>query len=518
MANQPISMIKIRRIIQLLSNGKNKSEIATELGINRRTVYHYLTLIEQSDKSLPELLLLSDQTLKEIFLKSKPVLEDSRQIHFHEQMDNFLHELNRTGVTLLILWQEYKAAYPDGYGYSQFCFHFSNYKTRFSATMHLTHTPGEILEVDFAGAKLAYTHPLTKELIYCSVLVCTLPYSGYSYVEALEDATQERLFLALNRCLRFLGGVPQNIRSDNMKQFVTKNSRYEYTFPELAQQWALHYNTSLDATRPRKPKDKATVENNVSIAYRRIYAKLRNEQFDSLNELNNRVSELLDGYNQIAFQKKQGSRTELFLANEKSTLRPLPQDDFTVKHRVMAKVQKNYHIILGEDNHQYSVPYTHIGKTVAVVYDVFEVEIFIDLERIAIHQRSSKSAGYTTLAEHMPTSHQRYNETRGWDEDFFKAYAKSIGPNTYAVICMLLNSRYFVAQSFKACLGIKRLGQSYGSERLESACKRALRGKSTYGSVKNILEKNLDKEAIESEWEELDLNSHENIRGEQAYH
>jgi hypothetical protein len=373
------------------------------------------------------------------------------------------------------------------------------------------------MEADFAGSKLNYVNPFSGEIIYCPVLVCSLPFSGYTYVEALIDTKQENLFLALGRCLSFFGGVTRNVKSDNMRQFISKNSRYEFKFTELAEQWSLHYNTALAAARPRKPKDKPTVENSVYHSYLRIFAPLRKEVYHSLEALNEGILNQLDIHNDTGFQKKPGSRTTLFLLHEKTTLGALPNDAFSIKHTASAKVQKNYHVILGEDNHQYSVPFTHIGKQTCVVYDHDEVEIFIGLKRIALHKRSSRELGYTTLKEHMPSSHQKQTEAAGWNADFFLEYAQSIGPNTTIFYSKLMDNSHFVEQTYKACMGIKSLGMKYGRDRIESACGRANKGKISYGSLKQILEKKLDLIPFPEPMElPFDI-KHDNIRGPEAY-
>lgn len=517
MSNKPTPMLQLKRILQLRINGESKSKISRKIPIHRNVLDKYLALFDQSGKSYAELLSLSDSELHSLISPPRVEPDNERLAHLQSLIPGFIGELSKTGVTLKILWQEYLEQKPDGYRYAQFCTHFTEYRKRLSATMHFEHTPGETLEVDFAGSKLSYINLQTGEVIYCPVLVCTLSFSGYTYVEALNRATQTELFLALGRCLYFLGGVPRNVKSDNMRQFITQNNRYEYTFPELAEQWSLHYNTALAAARPRKPKDKPTVENSVYQSYMRIFAPLRNEQFFSLEALNEAVLTQLDKHNNAPFQKKPGSRGLLFSVYEKPVLAPLPPDSFVVKHAVTAKVQKNYHIILGEDNHQYSVPYIHIGKETRVVYDHNEVEIFIGLKRIALHKRNPKSLGYTTLPDHMPPHHRQQTETKGWDADFFLRYARSIGPNTVEFFTRLMANRNFVEQTYRACLGVKRLGSSYGNERLENACGRALPGKISYGSLKNILEKNLDLQPL-PETEELVIKiDHENVRGSQAY-
>lgn len=514
MSNKPTNMLKLKRVLQLKINGENKSEISRKVPIHRNSLDKYLAIFKETGKSDQELLSLSDEEFKKAILLITEKPADERLTFLKSRIPDFMVELKKTGVTLKILWQEYLEQNPEGYCYAQFCSYFVEFKKRLSATMHLEHIAGEQLEVDFAGSKLSYVDMQTGEIIQCPVLVCVLPFSKYTYVEALPDATQENLFLSLNRCLSFIGGAPRNIKSDNMRQFITKNSRYEFSFPEMAEQWSLHYNTSLAATRPRKPKDKATVENSVYQSYLRIFAPLRNQQFFSLESLNEAILSELDKHNSTPFQKKPGCRKELFVLHEKPILANLPVEAFTIKHSVSAKVQKNYHVILGEDNHQYSVPYVHIGKKTQIVYDHFEVEIFIGSSRVAIHNRNTKKLGYTTLGIHMPANHQKHAESRGWDTDFFIKYAQSIGPNATDFFAKLMSNRAFVEQTYKACLGIKRLGVSYGNERLEAACGIALLGRISYGSLNHILEQNLDKKtALDSE-ELCPSIEHENTRGD----
>jgi len=432
-------------------------------------------------------------------------------------MKYYIQELNKTGVTRQLLWQEYKIQYPDGYEHTQFCEHFARYLQHRKITMHFTHRAGEYLQIDFAGKKLGYIDSQTGEIIQCPVLVCTLPFSNYTYVEALPSASQEYMFAAMNRCLEFLGGVPRNILSDNMKQYIQKNNRYEYIFQQLAEQWSVHYNTNLDATRPRKPKDKATVENHVYISYLRIYSRLRNQQFYSLNQLNQAIKLLRTDFNQTRFQKLPGSRTQRFVQQEKPLLNPLPLEAFTIKHTTKAKVQMNYHVILGEDKHQYSVPHQYLKQHTKIIYDQNTVEVYIDLHRIAIHQRSYRKNGYTTLAEHMPEGHLRYMEIRGWDAEYFLQIATKIGRNSVKVFQQILDSRQFVEQSYKACIGLKRLSEIFTSERFEAACQRALKGmKISYGVIKNILDNNLDKQ-IDQQLSMFQVPEHENIRGADIY-
>jgi transposase len=517
MANKSTTMLKLKRVIQLRLNGESKSEISRIIPIHRNILNKYLLQFDNCGKSYTDLLFLTETELHQIAIPPKASNENERLSHFQNLIPDFISELSKTGVTLKLLWVEYIEQTPNGYSYAQFCTHFTDYKKRLSATMHFEHIAGEKLEIDFAGSKLSYVDVQTGEIIYCPVLVCSLPYSGYTYVEALENASQENMFLAMNRCLEFMGGVARNVKSDNMRQFITKNSRYEFTFTELADQWALHYNTSLAAARPRKPKDKPTVENNVYQSYLRVFAPMRKMEFHSLEALNESILIHVDKHNSATFQKKPGSRKERFMLYEKAELITLPNEPFVIKHTVKSKVQRNYHITLGEDSHQYSVPFNYIGKTTTLVYDQFEVEVFIDMKRIALHKRDRRGYGYTTVREHMPPHHQKQTDSQGWDAEHFKRYAQSVGANCAKFISILMANSTFVEQTYKACMGVKSLERSYGLIRLEAACGRALLGKISYFSLKLILEKNLEKQPFDHLDEHFPEILHENIRGSKEY-
>jgi len=520
MAKQPITMLQIRRILQLLKQGESKRKISQLLHSGRHTIDDYVLKIEQSGLSLPLLIKLSDADLADLLYSgNKDPLPDQRYEDLKARLDHFLKELTRTGVTKLRLWEEYRGEVPEGYSYSQFCDHLAIHSRKSAATMHFEHKPGERVQVDFAGKPLYYIDSSTGEIISCPVLVCVLPFSGYSYVEALQTACQEHLFPALGRCMSYFGGVPQNVLSDNMKQYVHKSNRYEPVFSEICEQWSLHYNTTLSATRVSKPKDKPSVENTVHLAYMRIYAPLRNETFYSLMELNQGILATLAMHHRTPFQKRIYSRLDRFLQEEQSLLKTLPAEPFLLKHTAMAKVQKNYHVILGEDWHQYSVPYQHIGKQVKIIYDNDEVEIYLGLQRIAAHKRDYRKHGYTTLAEHMPEKHKRYHETKGWDADYFLRKAKELGECSFEIMNRILQSRTFTEQAYNACLGLLRLCERYGQDRFENACKRAIQApRVNYRLIDNILANNLDKQAEDQMSLFTPIPDHENLRGPQAYH
>ena len=520
MANKSISMLQIRRMLQLMDEGRSKRYISRELGVSRGTVDSYEHKIRISGLNLQQLLGLKDPEVF-CFLRESTSVSlspvDHRRSDFDNRLDYFFAELKKTGVTRRLLWQEYQSSNPNGYGYTQFCEYLSQERSLRSATMHLEHSPGEKLQVDFAGKMLHYTDVNTGGIKSCPVLVCVLPYSGYTYVEALENAGQRLLYESLGRCLRYMGGVPMSLVSDNMKQYVVKPDRYEPSFNALAEQWAVYYNTALMATRVGRPKDKPSVEKGVHISYLRIFAPLRNRTFHSLHDLNHAIIECLDIHNSIPVKGHDLSRKQRFEAEEKQYLKPLPVTDFIIRHETWAKVQRNYHVILGEDMHQYSVPYIYVGKEVKIIYDFMEVEIYLGLERIALHRRSVSRNGYSTKEEHMPERHQAYKRTKGWNADYFLSEASKIGINTGSVIKRLLERNRFPEQTYNACLGIFSLGKKYGNDRLEAACRRAMTASTTtYQLIRNILQNNQDQLDLFHD-ESYSIPEHENLRGKEAY-
>lgn len=514
-------MLQIRMILQLLSYGQGYREISRITGIHRKTIREYSVRIKGIARGYDELLGLTDAELNSLLVL--PKMEKSygmRREWLENKMEDYLKELQRPHVTRQLLWEEYRQQQPNGYSYSQFCDHFQRHKQKSEPSLHLTHLAGERYEFDFAGDHLHYFDCVDNVEVPCPVLVCTLPFSGLSYVEPLASARQEHLIPALNRAVEYPGGVPRFMVTDNMAQVVTQSSRYEPTFTDLAEQWSVHYKTAIKAVRVRKPKDKASVEKTVHLTYQRIYARLRDKTFYSLNELKVHVFRLLEEFNDRPMQTCGISRRERFVHEEKAFLRPLPETPFILKNKTRAKVKKNYHVVLGQDMHSYSVPYQYVGQETNIVYDEKVVEVFLDnLQRIAIHSRDTRRHGYSTLSEHRPESHRRYLEQRGWSQDDFIQMAARIGEDTSKSIDKILSSKVFVEQTYDSCIGVLQLGKKYGNDRLEAACKRASQGnRITYRIIKNILENNLDKVQIQ----EISLNSfipeHANIRGPEAYY
>ncbi len=517
MAGKTKTMTQIRKILLGQQKGWSIRKISKRTGIARNTVRTYLRRVEEQDGDVSQLLELDDRMLSQIVLS--PLIEDDpRYEALVAQMTYFEEQLSKVGVTRKLLWEEYREQDPKGYGYSQFCDHLHQWHKAHQVVMHMEHQPGEILEIDYAGKKLSYVDDSTGEVIDCESLITVLPYSCMIYLEAVPNQQQDHLVAALGRALEYYRGVPQALKVDNMRSAVTKADRYEPTFTELMDEFAQHYQTTAITARVGKPRDKSSVENSVRIVYQEIYAKLRNRIFFSIAQINEAIRPLLDQLNQKKMSGKDYSRRDLFELHEYSTLNDLPSSRFIVRKTAEYKVQKNYHIMLGEDRHFYSVPYRLVGKKVKVRYSFKLVEIYHDHLRVAAHERIRTKYMWSTISEHMPPNHQHYHEQLGWKAEDILAKASKIGEYTLQATQRILERKIFVQQAFSSCLGLQSLTKKYGKDRLELACKRALSNGAvpTYKIIKNILDLRLDQAEIQNKIDFI-TPEHDNIRGPQNY-
>jgi transposase len=515
-------MHQIRRIIEMQLEGRSIRKTVELTGLSRNTVREYLRRMSALGMSLSELHSLDDESLGALVYVDASEKNtsgrsiDQRHDNLKVLLESYSQELKKRGVTRQLLWEEYRKLYPDGYGYTQFCAYLNEHLQIDDAVMHFTHQPAESSQIDFAGKKLGYVDRSTGEWIECESLICVLPFSHYMYVESIPSQKQEHFITGLARFKKFIGGVTTCIKMDNMRTAVTRSSRYEPVFTEAMEYFAAHYGTTAIAARPGKPRDKGSVEKAVDLAYKHVYAPLRNHTFYSLEELNAAIHKQVDLFNSRPFKNKPGSRKELFEKYEKPLLKPLPSSDYEIKHTTDSKVQRNYHVIVGEDRHQYSVPYTLIGKTLKIIYTADTVEIYDGLKRVALHKRSYRKNGYSTNIEHRPVNHKKVIEQRAWDDEYFLRNAAYIGQSVQQVVKRILTSNGFYEQTYNSCLGILRLGKQYGNVRLENACKRALgASKVNYGIIENILKNNLDK--LTDSPSPQNIPDHHQIRGSEFY-
>ena len=508
-------MRKVKEILRLRhACGLSERQIAQSCNLSKGSVSNYLRRAEAAGLPWP-----LPETLDDTALEAKLFTAKGRSVRPEPDWEQVHKEKQRKGVTLLLLWQEYKAQQPTGYEYAAFTVHYRRWLGEQGVTMRQVHAAGEKLFVDYAGMTLAITDPGSGEVRQGQVFVAVLGASNYTYAEVSESQSSEAWLSAHRRALEFFGGVPKVVVPDNLKAGVKQPCRYEPELNPAYAEFAEHYGLAVVPARVRKPRDKAKAEVGVQIVERAILARLRDRSFFSLREANDAVSELLAELNCKPFQKLSGSRYSTFVELEKALLRPLPNEPYNVARWKKAKVNIDYHVEV--TGHYYSVPYQHARREVEVRLSAATIEVFHQGKRIASHLRvvdTPRNKGrHTTVAEHMPAAHQRHAD---WSPARLIGWAEKTGEHTALVVSQILESRPHPEQGFRSCLGIMRLGKLYGEGRLESACSRAHRLRSySYKSIQSILKHGLDAQPLEPELpsDTPTTQEHRNVRGAEYY-
>lgn len=513
MPAERLPMRKVREVLrQRYACGASERVIAQSIGIGRTAVGEYIRRAAVIGITWPIPDELDDAALeRKLFApagynppRSKP-LPDFGAIH---------SELRRRGVTLALLWEEYRGHHPDGYGYSRFCDLYGEWRRGVTATMRQTHAAGEKLFVDFAGDTVPVFDGLTGEARDAKIFVAVLGASNYTYAEARSsEALPDWIGVHVN-ALTFLGGVPKVIVCDNLKAGVTTASRYEPGVNRTYLDLAAHYGTTIMPTRPKKPRDKAKVEAAVLIVERWILARLRDRRFFSLVELNAAIRTLVDELNGRLMRKLGASRREFFESIDRPVLMALPAEPYQYAEWRRARVAPDYHVEV--QGHFYSVPSRLIRQVVEVRITQRTVEVFHRGVRVASHVRSPVKHRHTTIAEHMPSAHRRY---AAWTPARLLAAAEKIGPSTIALCEAIMRTKPHPEQGFRSCLGILSLERSYGPIRVEAACRRGIGiGATSYRSIASILKTGLDKAFLPEAEPAADPIRHGNIRGRGYFH
>ena len=500
----------IRTILRLTQEGLSVREISDRLGLSKTTVATYQLRAREAGLSWP---LTAEQDRDEVLKKAVfgKVGRPPRDLA-EPDWGHIAEELKRPGVTLILLWQEYRESHPEGYGYTWFCGQYRLYVRRARPTFTHRHQAGAVMQTDYAGQTAQIIDPSTGEIGTAQIFVAVLGASSLTYARASFSQRLSDWIEGQSRALAYFGGVPKSIVCDNLKSGVVKPLWFEPTLNQTFAAMAEHYDTTILPTRVRKPKDKGKVENAVLLVERWILARLRNRRFFSLEDLNVAIAGLVFNLNSRIMRRAGKSRRELFETIEREALRPLPDTPFEYAEWKSVKVHPDYHVEV--DKVFYSVPYRLIGRRVEVRLSYRTVEIFYDHQRVASHVRSSQYAGHVTVGEHMPKSHQRYANITPAN---LIAQAARIGVNAAILVERMMRERPHPEQGYRSAMGILALRRRYEQERLEAACERALAINAiSYNSVHAILKSGLDRAKPAAE-PVSPAPAHTNIRGGTYY-
>jgi len=510
MAHKRLSMRKIREILRLYHELRlGKKQIAKVCSVSPSTVVEYIRKAEAAGLNWPLSEDLDDSAIEAQLFPSEPPKTSDRPFPV---MAELRQELQTKGVTLMLLWQEYKERNPEGYQYSQFCEHYRRWTKTLDLSLRQEYLAGEKMFIDFAGKTIPITNRYTGQITGAEIFVAVLGASNYTYAEAVESQSLPLWIGAHTRAFEYFGGVTALLIPDNLKSGVTKACRYEPELNPTYLEMCQYYGTVAMPARAGKPRDKAKVEAGVLLVTRWITAALRHRTFFSITELNAAIRELLERLNTRKFKKLDTTRRLLFEAIDKPVLNPLPGERYHYAEWKKATINIDYHIEV--EGHFYSVPYQLVRQKVDVRITSDTICVLFKGKRITSHPRSYHKGKFTTITEHMPKSHQGYKE---WTPSRLISWAEKTGPSTSKLIETIMTTRPHPQQGFRSCLGIIGLGKKYTNQRLEAASHRALAIKSySYRSLRAILENGLDKVPTETK-EVIPTIEHDNIRGQQYY-
>ena len=519
MAGTIIGMSRIKQLLQLKKAGASNRQIAKDLKISRDKANEFVNRAECDPLGIDGLLKLDDPVLERRFHPGNPAYSDGRMDTFLRLLPDFVEQLSHKHVTRRLVWEDYKRMHPEGYGKSQFYYHLAqNLRAQKPPISALPHEPGRELYVDFAGDALCYVDIQTGELVKVQTFVSTMACTDYTFALCVASQKTEDFIYALGRALEFYGGVPRIVVPDNLKAAVIRADRYEPVLNRAMEDMGNHYGFVTIPCQPVRPTQKAKVENQVKIIYHRIYARLRNRQFFSLEELNAAVSEFLACHNHTRMQQRPYTREERFISIDKPALKPLRVERFEIKYRCELQVNHNSFIYMGRNKNYYSVPYRLICQKVKVVYTRTLVNIYSQKgEKVASHNRSYKTGEYVREESHLSSY---YNDYVNLSPAKYIDRACRISPLFGEVISGIFSKSPTVPPEtyYKSCDGLFSLSRTTEPELFELALRTAVEHRQySYGFIRNLIESRCAGVSGFDEQLTLFPADHDNIRGKEYY-
>jgi transposase len=458
-------MSEIKKVLRFKYHNKMSiRQIQSMTNISKSSVANYLKSYEELRSDLDEVLALSDTELEELFfVKKSKTLQPNSFSFQHPDWNEVRVELTKKGMTRLLLWEEYKEKQPLLYGYSQFNRYFNRFLNTINPSMRQVYYAGDKLFIDYSGLTMPIVDQITGDISKAQIFVSVLGASGYTFVHASRTQSTKDFIASHVKAFIFYEGIPNVLVPDNLKAAVISHKKGIVVLNSSYADMAAHYGVAVEPARPYKPQDKSKVELGVKAIQRWILMRLRHHTFFSVDELNQKINELLDGYNNKLIKRLGKSRSELFSELDKPMLHPLRTNHYIFKEFKTATVGIDYHIEL--EGSGYSVPFKYLGKKVNVTYSATSVTIAYEGEIIAHHPRLFQRYHDSTLKEHMPLEHQYQYEK--WNPRRILNWASSVGVQTTALMEMIMQSKPHQVRGYKACMAILSFSKIYGYEALE---------------------------------------------------
>ena len=485
-------MAKMKKVLlMLLKGGNSQGEVAAVLHVSKRDVSEAAKAIREHNLTYEEILGMDPAAVEDKLFPKGSRGRKKNDAYLQPDMGLYVERKKKRHKLLVKqFWQEYcSAALAQGklaYSYQSFCEQFSAEAERLGATRHFRHTPGEKAYIDWAGDVAKLTDKITGRTTRVYVLVVVLPFSGLFWARGFTDMRQQSWLEGHMAAFEMFGGVPRMLVPDNCATATDRGSTYETLINKDYERFAEHYGTAVVPARVRRPRDKSTAEGTVNLVEEWIVAPSSEMRFYTLEEFNEFCAGRVAWLNSRPFSARDGSRGELFEAEEAEQLQPLPLERYEMCRWCYPVVSPDYHITI--DYMHYSVPHTLIGRTLEAKVTASKVAVYDDGELVCEHKRmTGKNNQYETFDEHMPPNHRDVGSP--WSRERFTSWAAKIGPETEATIARVLDSRRIVEQAFVPCRNILGLSKRYAPQLLEAACAQvnALGALPSYTGVKNAL-------------------------------
>lgn len=513
-----LDYMKISEILRLAEmNLFTYRDIADSVGCSKTTVGEILSKCKECGLTYAD---ASTMTKDEIDALIYPESYGPKQVKEEPDWDRIHARLQSSRkLNLQYIWEnEYRPDHPDGYSYSRFCAKYTAWKktTGKKVVLPQEREPGRELFIDWIGDTLpCVVDHTTGEKHMAHFFVTTLGDGSYPFVEAFPEETQLYWNQGHIDALEWYGGLPKIFVPDNCKTAVVHTNLYDPELNHAYRELARHYGIAIIPARIIKPKDKASVESSVGWLETWLLEWLKQKIYFSFDALNHDIRERIRELAKKDFKHREGSRESVFLALDKPCLRPLPKEPFeSFITKQVTRIPNNYH--LEYKGFYYSVPYCYYDQPAVIHAFAKKIEIFTkDGERIAIHQRRYSGKRYVTNADHMPENHKAVVAFRSYDSGYYRSRAADIGPHTLAFVNQLLERADFEEQAYKSCMGVINFPKSYGNDRVERACEKALSLRSvSYTTLKNILKNGQDTQpsTITDSDADTPTPSHENLR------
>lgn len=509
-----LRMNQIKEVLRLRYEvGCSQEAIANSTRIPRSTVRDYLARAKQAGIGWP---VAQEMSVEEVHARlfQAEQKNSSKMPRPLPAWTKVHKDLTAPGVTLRLLWEEYRQDHPNGYQYSWFAHKYRQWARKLDVWMPQAHKVGEKTFVDYSGLKLQIWAPNLQDIAYeAEIFVGVLGGSDLIFCIASKSQQLHDWISVHRKMFEYYGGVTDLVVPDNLKSGVSKSHRYEPSCNRTYEECSQHYGFAIMPARSYKPQDKAKVEKAVQLVQQQILARLRNERLTSIEQANEKIAVLLEDLNNRHSKAFGCSRRALFEEVEKAALKPLVSTPYEIAYWETIRVNGGYHVCVNK--HHYSVPNEYVHKMVDIRISEKTIEIFHNDQRIACHLISDNPGNYTTLESHRPEAHR---QQASCNEQELKSWASGIGIHTEQFICRLFDdSKRHLHQKERSALGILRLSNAYSDELLEEACKKALDiGTCRYDSVESLI-KRISLPTDSQEQFDYQTPTHENVRGPNYY-